>query len=174
MEPAGPAFRVEPLETARHDRAAFSCCIDSLDQYLKSQASQDMRRKANAVFVLVHAERPSEIIGYATLCAYALAPGEVPESARRHIPRYPRVSATLIGRLAIARAHQGKGMGSLLLARALRKAWENAAVVGSSMVVVDAIDERAATFYAAHGFVRLPDSPRLILPMHTLGRMLAG
>ena len=65
-------------------------------------------------------------------------------------------------------------MGSLLLARALRKAWENAAVVGSSMVVVDAIDERAATFYAAHGFVRLPDSPRLIVPMHTLGRMLAG
>ncbi len=52
----------------------------------------------------------------------------------------------------------------MLLARALRKAYENADVVGSSMVVVDAIDERAVRFYEAHGFTRLPDSMRLIIP----------
>ena len=57
----------------------------------------------------------------------------------------------------------------MLLACALRKAYENADVVGSSMVVVDAIDERAASFYLAHGFIRLPDSMRLIIPMRALG-----
>jgi len=41
------------------------------------------------------------------------------------------------------------------------------------MVVVDAIDERAAAFYAANGFVRLPDSLRLVLPMHTIGALIA-
>jgi hypothetical protein len=42
------------------------------------------------------------------------------------------------------------------------------------MVVVDAIDERAAGFYQAHGFIRLPDSMRLILPMRTITGLLAG
>jgi hypothetical protein len=37
------------------------------------------------------------------------------------------------------------------------------------MVIVDALDEPAADFYAAHGFVRLPDSLRLVLPMRLAG-----
>ena len=53
------------------------------------------------------------------------------------------------------------------------KAYENAAVVGSPMVVVDAIDERAARFYRAHGFIPLPESMRLILPMRTIGGVMA-
>jgi len=39
------------------------------------------------------------------------------------------------------------------------------------MVVVDAVDESAAGFYAAHGFVRLPGSLRLVLPMRLAGGM---
>ena len=128
-----------------------------------------MRRKANAVLVLVPTASPQIIAGYFTLCAYGIAPGAIPEGARKHIPKYPVVSATLIGRLALSRDFQGKGLGSLLLAEALRKAYANAAVAGSSMVVVDAIDENAARFYAAHGFVKMPDSMRLMLPMVTIG-----
>jgi len=166
-------YRLEPLGK-EHDREAFTCGVESLDAYLKTQASQDMRRKANAVFVLVSEGCASLIAGYFTLCAYAVAPGSVPEAARKHLPRYPAVSATMIGRLAVSERFQGRGVGSMLLARALRKACENAAVVGSSMVVVDAVDERAAGFYQAHGFIRLPDSMRLILPMQTITGLLAG
>jgi len=36
------------------------------------------------------------------------------------------------------------------------------------MVVVDAIDERAMRFYQAHGFIKLPESMRLILPLQTI------
>lgn len=167
-----PEFRVEALDPKRHDRGGFVCGVDSLDEYLKTQASQDMRRKANAVFVLVQVDEPDQIAGYFTLCAYALGQVQVPEAARKYIPRYPLVSATLIGRLAIARRFQGHGIGAMLLVRAMRKANENAAIVGSSMVVVDAIDENAARFYAAHGFVRLPDSMRLIMPMRMIGDLL--
>ncbi|MGH8598273.1 MAG: hypothetical protein ACREXT_16600 [Gammaproteobacteria bacterium] len=46
-----------------------------------------------------------------------------------------------------------------------------ASSVGSSTVVIDALDEPAAGFYAAHGFVRLPESPRLVPPMWLVGRM---
>jgi ribosomal protein S18 acetylase RimI-like enzyme len=174
MEPAHQAlYRIEPLGK-QHDRAGFRCGVESLDSYLKTQASQDMRRKANAVFVLVPQKFPEKIAGYFTLCAYGLAPGEVPEEARKHIPRYPQVSATLLGRLAVSVEHQGQGLGGILLAEALRKACENAAVVGSSMVVVDAIDERAARFYRAHGFIRLPESMRLVMPMRTIGGAVTG
>jgi len=164
-------YRLEPL-AKQHNRDGFHCGIDSLDFYLKTLASQDMRRKTNAVFVLAPQDAPSRIGGYFTLCAAGLAPGSIPEAARKHIPRYPMVSATLIGRLAVATEFQGRGVGGILLAKALEKAYKNADQVGSSMVVVDAIDERAAKFYAAHGFFQLPESMRLILPMPTIATLI--
>jgi GNAT superfamily N-acetyltransferase len=163
--PSGPGrFLIEPLGKG-HDRTRFSCGEESIDRYLRTQASQDIRRKANAVFVMVDTSEPGHVIGYFTLCATALNPGAVPEAALRHIPRYPLVSATLIGRLAVDKSSQGRGLGATLLANALRRAYENAAIIGCSMVVVDAIDDRAVRFYEAHGFIRLADSMRLILPM---------
>ena len=166
-------LRIETLG-AHHDREGFGCGVESLDRYLKMQASQDVRRKANAVFVLVTAERGSEIIGYFTLCATSLGQGDVPEAARKHVPRYPLVSATLLGRLAISSTRQGEGLGGILLAHALRKAYASADTVGSSMVVVDAIDERAAAFYAAHGFTQLGASLRLVIAMRNLSDFVAG
>ena len=171
-KPAGFDYRLEPLDANRHDRDAFVCGTESLDLYLKTLATQDMRRKANAVFVLTANPAPRKIIGYFTLCAFSLDQAAVPEAARKRIPRHPMVSATLIGRLAVAQSEQGRGLGSLLLARALRKSWENAAQVGSCMVIVDAIDDDAEGFYRAHGFIKLPDTRRLILPMRTIGDLI--
>jgi len=164
-------FRLEPLGR-QHNRTAFRCGVESLDRYLATQASQDMRRKANAVFVLVSDDDPATVVGYFTLCSYGVSPGDIPEAARKHIPRYTVVSATLIGRLAVNTGFHGRGIGSILLAEALRKAYESASVVGSSMVVVDAIDENAVRFYTAHGFIPLPESMRLILPMRTIASLL--
>jgi len=162
-------LRIVLLDEA-HDRNNFACGLESLDRYLRTQAGQDIRRKANAVFVLAEPDDPARILGYYTLCAMALSRGKVPKAAREHVPRYPLVSATLIGRLAVATDHQGQRLGAVLLADALQRAFESASTVGSSMVVVDALDKRAAGFYAAHGFVRLPDSLRLVLPMRLATR----
>lgn len=163
------AFRVEPLST-HHDRDGFTCGVDSLDRYLKTQAAQDIRRAANSVFVLMRENEPAHVAGYFTLCAYTLEQTTVPDALRKTIPRYPLVSATLIGRFAISVDEQGKGLGSVMLARALRIALDNTAVVGSSMVVVDALNASASTFYESHGFVRLPDSMRLVMPMSNVKR----
>jgi len=165
-------LRIEALD-ALHDCAGFGCGEDSLARYLKTQAGQDVRRKANAVFILIRPAEPARILGYYTLCATALAQGDVPEAARRHVPRYPLVSATLIGRLAVVRERQGQGLGAVLLADALRRALLSADTVGSSMVVVDALDARASAFYRAHGFLQLPESQRLVLPMRVIAEMLS-
>src|SRR5258708_19056357 len=120
---AATGLRIEPLK-AHHDRAFFTCGVESLDRYLKTQAGQDVRRKANCVFVVVEPPEPDRILGYYTLCATSLAQGDVPETARRHVPRYPLVSATLIGRLAVVQARQGSGLGAMLLADALHRAFQ--------------------------------------------------
>ena len=120
----------------------------------------DVRRRANSVFVLSDKADSLQVLGYYTLCATALPPGDVPLAARKHIPRYPLVSATLIGRLAVAMHRQGRRLGALLLADALGRALASAGTVGSSMIVVDALDEAAAAFYAAHGAIGKRVSPR--------------
>jgi GNAT superfamily N-acetyltransferase len=146
--------------------------VDSLDRYLRTQAGQDVRRKANAVFILVESNKPNFMLGYYSLCATALPQGDVPVAARKHIPRYPLVSSTLVGRLAVSETRQGEGLGAVLLADAVRRAYASAAMVGSSMLIVDAINERAAAFYESNGFVRLPDSLRLVLPMRTIQQLV--
>lgn len=172
MAPPRPDLRVEALAT-HHDRDAFSCGIDSLDRYLRSQAGQDVRRRANGVFILVAADAVETVFGYYTLCATSLPQGDVRAAARKHVTRHPLVSATLIGRLAVSRTQQGDGLGSLLLADAVQRAYASAETVGSSMLVVDALNERAAAFYESFGFQRLPESLRLVLPMRSIEELLA-
>jgi len=166
-----PDLKIEAL-ASHHDRDGFSCGVDSLDRYLRTQASQDVGRKANGVLILVEPDKPDVVLGYYALCATGMAQGEVPAAARKHIPRYPLVSATLVGRLAVSEARQGERLGAMLVADAVRRAHASATTVGSSMVVVDAISERAAAFYEGNGFVRLPDSLRLVLPMHAIQRLV--
>jgi hypothetical protein len=93
-----PDLKIEAL-ASHHNREDFSCGVDSLDRYPQTQARQDVRRKANGVFILVELDKPDIVLGYYTLCATALPQGDVPTSARKHVPRYPLVAATLVGRL---------------------------------------------------------------------------
>lgn len=173
INPPEPSERLARALATHHDRDAFSCGVDSLDRYVRSQAGQDVRRRANGVFILVAADAVETVLGYYTLCATSLQQGDVPAAARKHVPRYPLVSATLLARLAIARTRQGFGLGALLFADAVRRACSSAQTVGSSMLVVDALNERAAAFYQSFGFQLLPDSLRLVLPMHSIEKLLA-
>ncbi|MGC8513561.1 MAG: hypothetical protein ACP5P1_11100 [Acidimicrobiales bacterium] len=50
-------------------------------------------------------------------------------------------------------------MGSVQRAEALRKAVTASEAAAARLVVVDAIDEAAARFYARHGFITVPDHP---------------
>ncbi len=170
-EALSPNLKIEPFGS-HHNRADFACGVESLDHYFKTQANQDVKRKINGVFVLVDPREPAEVLGYYTLCATALAQGDVPVAARKHVPRYPLVSATLVGRLAVVGHQQRQGLGALLLADAVKRAYASASSIGSSMLIVDAISEQAATFYEANGFVRLPNSLRLILPMQAIAKLV--
>lgn len=83
-----------------------------------------------------------------------------------------RAVRTLIGRLAVSEARQGERLGGILLADAVQRANASATTIGSSMLAVDAISERVAACYEENGFVRLPDSLCLVLPMQTVQRLI--
>ncbi|HZE17673.1 MAG TPA: GNAT family N-acetyltransferase, partial [Mycobacterium sp.] len=74
-------------------------------------------------------------------------------------PAYP-VGMVLLARLAVDRSQQGKGVGAMLLAEALRKAVAAGEVAAARLIVVDAVDEDAAAFYERYGFVRIRCVPQ--------------
>ena len=75
----------------------------------------------------------------------------------------------LLGRLAVAASHQGKRLGSALIADAIMRV--DRLGIGAFALIVDAKDDRAKMFYEANGFVRLPDEERrLCLPIETAFR----
>ena len=159
-----PRFFIEPLSRS-HDRTSFSCGVDSLNRYLKNQAGQDLRRRIAATFVATFKDEP-RVWGYYTLSAYAIDPGALPAPIQRRMPRYPLVPATLLGRLAVDQEMRRRGLGEFLLVDALRRSLLHSAEVASTVVVVDAIDESAHSFYRRFDFEPLPDHPRrLFLPM---------
>jgi predicted N-acetyltransferase YhbS len=87
------------------------------------------------------------------------------------LPRYP-VPVVLLGRLAVAKSHQNKGLGSLLLTDALQRVLQASQVMAVYAVVVDALNERAAEFYQQFGFIPMPSQPlKLFLPIESVATL---
>jgi predicted GNAT family N-acyltransferase len=169
-----PKFRVEPLHPAKHNRAAFSCEEDLLTRYIKERANQEVAKKVTAVYVLT--EDGEKIAGYYTLSQYTIDAGEMPEEVIRklRLPKYKLLPATLLGRLARDSKFRGRHLGELLLMSALKLALDHSRTIASCAVVVDAKNDRAASFYESFGFLAFPNRvDRLFLPMQTIAAMFA-
>lgn len=151
------AYRIELL--GAQDRSAFVSCSDLLDRYLREQAKQDMRRRVTSCFVAL--DNDGIIAGYYTIAATSLILDKLSPERIKRLPRYPSIPAVLLGRLAVAQAHQGKRLGGALVADALLRATR--AEVMAYAMVVDAKDEQAANFYEHLGFERLDDDPRKLI-----------
>jgi hypothetical protein len=96
--------------------------------------------------------------------------GELPAQTIRKLPRYPLLSATLLGRLAIDRRQQGRGYGRYLPADALFRSLRSE--IASFAVVVDAKDDNARHFHERESFLRFPDQPmKLFLPMADIAEL---
>lgn len=99
-----------------------------------------------------------DLLGYFSLTMGSVRRFEAPPRLVRGLHEYP-VGMVLLARLAVRRDRQGRGLGGLLLSEALRKAVIAGEAAAARLVVVDALDERAAQFYARHGFLAVPQHP---------------
>ncbi len=151
------------------DRAGFSCGEPTLDAYLKTQASQDMKRGLAACHVLIDQDNPSQIIGYYTLSNASVVLNDLPPDLLKKAGRYPLIPAVLLGRLAVDSSFQGRGIGDVLLGDALLRALRLSKEVGIMLVIVDALNEAVVGFYERRDFKRFEGHPlRLYLPMHKI------
>lgn len=162
---------IEPL-ASYHDRAAFACGEASLDAYLKTRASQEVKKHVARCFVLVPEAGNSRILGYYTLSAHTINQQELDASSRKKLPPYPVQGAILLGRLAVSHDVQGVRLGWLLLIHALRACLEISFQTGAISVVVDALHDGVVGFYTDVGFAPINDNPlRLHLPMGTIVKL---
>ncbi len=124
---------------------------------------------------ILHETTKGMIAGFFTLSMYSIAPAELPEAFARKQPRYDRLPAALIGRLAVDTRFAGRGLGTRLLMNALERSLLATDQVAAVAVVVEAKHERARQWYEQFGFTAFVDDPdRLFLPMATIKRLIAG
>jgi predicted GNAT family N-acyltransferase len=152
-----------------HRNKEFSCGNDMLDNYLQKQANQDIKRKLSACFVLNDKKGTNLLKGYYTLANNSIPKNLIPTEFKRKLPKsYTSISTTLLGRLAIDNRFQGKGIGKLLLVDALNRSYETSKSIESFAVIVAPIDKDTEKFYNKYGFINLPDSGKMFLPMNTI------
>jgi ribosomal protein S18 acetylase RimI-like enzyme len=127
--------------------------------------SQDVKRKYAACFV-ARDIATDRLAGFYTLSSSYVPLNEVPEAPAKKLPRYPSVPAVLIGWLGRHADYSGQRLGEALLFDAIRTV--ATAPIGAHAIFADAIDDKAASFYASFGFVPLIERPRtLYLPVAT-------
>jgi len=158
------AIQIERL-TRAHDRNAFDCGEEALNNYIQRLALQNDERSIGRTFVAAEAGS-SRILGYYTLATGKITFESIPDNKK--LPRMP-IPMVLLGRWAVDNGSKGSGLGKFLLLHALWRSQQIASHAGVYAVEVDALHEQAAQFYQKYGFTPLLDDPlHLYLSMRTI------
>lgn len=150
--------------TGNHNRHDFNCGRSELNDWLRHIARQHQDKGLSKTFVAVLENDTTRICGYYALTLTEVDTRPLQESRRKKLPRL--IPGVRLGRLAVDARFQGKRLGELLLVDALERVRfirQHAGVIG---LFVDAIDDKAAAFYAHFGFEAFLDDPlKLFLPV---------
>ena len=138
----------------KHNRNAFDCGVESLNRYLRQQATQDIRRNVATICVAVMG---TEIAGYYSLANTGISPVILPDSLQKKMPRYQMLPAVLLGRLAVDLRYRGHKLGIGLLSDAFILSLKSP--LAWALFLTDALDDSAAAFYGHFGFRPLKDNP---------------
>lgn len=147
-----------------YNKDKFDCGNAQLNDYLKKYASQDIKRHIAQVFVICCFDS-EEIIGFYSLSAGSIKADSLPEKIAKKFPKYP-IPVSLLGRLAVNKKDQAKGIGGVLLADAIKRVIKVSESLGIYALVVEAKNDMAKQFYLHYGFLELLDyHNRLFLPL---------
>lgn len=140
----------------------FRCGEDSLDDWLKRRAVKNQEGGASRTYV-VCAE--GKVVAYYCLAAGSVENAASPPRVRRNMPT--DIPVMVIGRLAVHRDWQGRGLGLDLVRDAVLRTVNAAEIVGIRALLVHALSDEARIFYEGCGFRPSPTNPMTL--MATLG-----
>jgi len=157
----------EPIEK-KHDRDAFDCGEDALNEFLRRYARKSHDLGGAKTFLAVDDSDSRTILGFYSLSPASIQYARTPDIVRRGLGRYD-VPAFRLARLAVDLKAQGRGLGGQLLLAAGRRCLLASAQVGGVALVIDAKNERVAHWYAVFSAIPLEDAPlTLMLPLATI------
>ena len=144
--------------TSAHDLAPFDSGVSAFDEWLKRHALANEQAGASRTYVICAGGR---VVGYYALAAGGVAQGAVTGRVRRNMP--DPVPVMVLGRLAVDRAFQARGLGSGLLRDAILRVLQAAEIGGIRAILVHAISDEARRFYERHGFAESPTDPMTLM-----------
>lgn len=158
----------EPISRL-HNRKLFDCGDDEVNRFLREQALQDHEKDMSRTIVLINdGADPTRIIGYHTLAMRQVRQEDIPKDK----PKIKRsIPVVLLGQLGVDRAFQGRRLGDLLLMDAQARVDEISRRTGIRALMLDARNERLATWYEQHDFVRFPGELRMFKSIAALRRL---
>jgi GNAT superfamily N-acetyltransferase len=165
--PAG--FRIEPLERG-HPRSAFRSGQPQVDSWLATKALQSQEKHLTATKVLI--DPAGAIAGFYTLATAQADFSDLPPELGRQLPRR-NLPVAVLAWLGVSENRHGQGLGSRLLAQALRDCYDAGRTFAVIAVILDCIDENAKDFYQRWDFRPLPGhANRLFLSWRELEAMV--
>jgi GNAT superfamily N-acetyltransferase len=144
--------------SADYDISGFDSGEPALDEWLRRHALQNEASGASRAYVVCAGKR---VVGYYTLAVGAVAHAHAPGRVRRNMPN--PVPVMLLGRLAVDKALQGRGIGTGLLRDAVLRTVQAAEIAGIRAILVHAISAAARRFYEEHGFVASSVDPMTVM-----------
>jgi GNAT superfamily N-acetyltransferase len=166
VTPPAEAAGLQPphLLTAADDLSGFDCGEPSLDDWLRKRALANQVGGASRTFV---ATCGGVVVGYYCLAAGSVVRKEAIRDLRHGMP--DPVPVAVLGRLAVRRDFAGRGLGRGLLRDAVLRTAQAADTVGVAALVVHALHERVAGFYAGAGFRPSPVAPlTMMVPLQEI------
>lgn len=154
-----------------HDRTSFDCGVPALNNYLATQARKEVENSCCVCLVATASLDSESVMGFYTLSSASITRTSLPEKLTKKLPRYKDFPATLLGRLAVDKKHQGQRVGGRLLFSAMRRAFQASEEVASWALITDPKDESARSFYRKFGFLDL-DTQRMFLPMREVEKCI--
>jgi GNAT superfamily N-acetyltransferase len=145
--------------TREHVLNSFHCGKPSLDNWLRRFALINQRNDSSRTYVL---QRQGRVLGYYSLAAGAVRKEDSPARIAKGLAAHP-ISVIRLARLAVDQAHQGKGIGKLLLRDSLSRALLASEIIGARAILVHALDDQAASFYSSFGLAPSPLDPRQLM-----------
>ena len=164
-------FRLESLRR-HHPRKGFRCGQDRVDDWLAAKSLQNQEKHLSVTKVLFDGN--GAIAGYYTLATGQVDFSDLPREFAKRLPRR-LLPVAVLAWLAVSSAHQGQGLGRLLLAQALRDCHEAGKTFTFIAVILDCINDAAKAFHRRWDFEELPGHPyRLFLSAKRLEAMMAS
>jgi GNAT superfamily N-acetyltransferase len=147
----------EKLHSA-HDLSEFDCGEPVLNDWLRRHALKNQESGGSSTYVLSEGRR---VVAYYSLAAGSVGRQTAPGRIRRNAPE--PVPVIVIGRLAIDRTLQGRGLGHALLRDAILRSLQASDIIGVRAILVHALSEKAKLFYEQCGFTSSPINPLTLM-----------